>query len=139
VGNFVTAAKPGKAGRAAQEKIPPQEQGKARDIAASMVGANPYYVSDAKKIEHDAPELLDHVKQGTLSIPQAKMVAPSLTDRLLASPLLAEDSLILVLGGKLLPYYEAPTARLRAPVPRREQRHAVTAVAVPDIGGQKCR
>jgi hypothetical protein len=40
-----------------------------------MISANPHYVSDAKKIEQDAPEILEHVKQGTLSIPQAKSVA----------------------------------------------------------------
>jgi len=32
-----------------------------------MVGANPHYVTDAKKIERDTPEILDHVKQGKLS------------------------------------------------------------------------
>jgi len=40
-----------------------------------MVGANRHYISDAKQIEKDAPEILDHVKQGKLSIPQAKQVA----------------------------------------------------------------
>jgi len=127
------------AGRAVPERFPEQEKGEAREKAAEMVGVNRQYVSDAKQIEKDAPEVLDHVEQGKLSIPQAKTVAPSLTDRLLAPPLLAEDSLVLVFGGKLLPYDEAPTPRLSAPVPWREQRHAVTAVAVPDIGGQKCR
>jgi hypothetical protein len=46
----------------------------AAEQAAKMVGANRQYVSDAKKIEQDAPEVLEHVKQGTLSIPQAKKV-----------------------------------------------------------------
>jgi hypothetical protein len=32
------------------EKIPQGETGRARDKAASAVGANPHYVSDAKKI-----------------------------------------------------------------------------------------
>lgn len=63
------------AGRAVVEKFPPQEQGKARDKAAEMIGANPHYVTDAKKIERDAPEILDQIKQGKLSIPQAKKVA----------------------------------------------------------------
>jgi hypothetical protein len=40
-----------------------------------MVGANPHYVSDAKKIEQDAPELLDEVIRGRLNIPQVKRVA----------------------------------------------------------------
>jgi hypothetical protein len=63
------------AGKAVVAKFPQQEQGKARDKAAEMVGANPHYVSDAKQIEQDAPEIPDHVKQGKLSIPQAKRVA----------------------------------------------------------------
>jgi hypothetical protein len=57
-----------------QETIPESDKGQARDKAAEMVGANRQYVSDAKKIEHDAPEILDHVKQGMLSIPQAKQM-----------------------------------------------------------------
>jgi hypothetical protein len=63
------------AGRAVQERIPEQGKGQARDKAAKMLGANPHYVTDAQKIEHNAPELLEQVKQGTLSIPQAKKVA----------------------------------------------------------------
>jgi hypothetical protein len=47
----------------------------AAEQAAAMVGANRQYVSDAKKIEQDAPEILDQVKQGKLSIPQAQKVA----------------------------------------------------------------
>jgi hypothetical protein len=43
-----------------------------------MIGANPHYVTDAKKIEHDAPEILNHVKQGKLSIPQAKQGAATI-------------------------------------------------------------
>jgi hypothetical protein len=53
-----------------------KEQGKARDKAAEMLGANPHYVTDAKKIEQDAPESLEQVKQGTLSILQAKKDDP---------------------------------------------------------------
>jgi hypothetical protein len=40
-----------------------------------MIDANPHYGTDAKKIERDAPEVLDHVQQGKQSIPQAKQVA----------------------------------------------------------------
>ena len=62
-----------------KEKIPnPSDKGQARDKAAEMVGDNPHYVSDAKKIEQDAPEILEQVKQGSLSIPQAKKVAAGL-------------------------------------------------------------
>jgi hypothetical protein len=39
----------------------------AAEQAAKMIGANPHYVTDAKKIERDTPEILDHVKQGKLS------------------------------------------------------------------------
>jgi hypothetical protein len=47
----------------------------AREEAARMLGVSHGYVADAKKIEQDAPEILEHVKQGKLSIPQAKQVA----------------------------------------------------------------
>lgn len=39
------------------ERIP-QDTGKARDFAAAAVGVNPRYVSDAKALKDEAPELL---------------------------------------------------------------------------------
>jgi hypothetical protein len=69
------AAQNNNAGRAVPERFPEQDKGEARKKAAAMVGANPHYVTDAKKIEQDAPEILEQVKQGKLSIPQAKKVA----------------------------------------------------------------
>lgn len=43
--------------------------------AAQMVGTNRQYVSDAKKLRDEAPELLERVRSGELTIPQAKEVA----------------------------------------------------------------
>jgi hypothetical protein len=51
-----------------QESFPERDIRQARDKAAEMVGANPHYVTDAKKIERDAPEVLEHVKQRTLQL-----------------------------------------------------------------------
>lgn len=45
--------------------------GKARDHAAALFQTNASYVQDAKKIANEAPELLDDVRAGTLSIPYA--------------------------------------------------------------------
>jgi hypothetical protein len=58
-----------------RERIPEAKNGKASERAAKMLGINPHYITDAEKIEREAPEVLDHVRQGTLSIPQAKKVA----------------------------------------------------------------
>jgi len=44
-------------------------KGQARDQVAKRVGANPHYVTDAENIERDAPKVLDHGKQGKLTIP----------------------------------------------------------------------
>lgn len=52
------------AGSAVVGKFPPQEQGRAREQAAQMVGGSPRYVQEAKQIARDAPELLDEVIQG---------------------------------------------------------------------------
>ena len=57
------------------EKFPQREQGRARDKAAELVGASPRYVQDAKQIAKDAPEILDHVKQGTLALSPLKLSA----------------------------------------------------------------
>lgn len=56
------------------EKIPhPEEQqGKARDQAAALFETNGRYVSDAKRIQQAAPDLLEQVRQGETTIPQAK-------------------------------------------------------------------
>lgn len=54
---------------------PLPEQGKARDQAASLFDTNPRYVSDAKKLAETAPELLEEVRQGNMTIPQAKRKA----------------------------------------------------------------
>lgn len=40
--------------------------------AAQMVGTNRQYVSDAKRLRDEAPELLERVRSGELTIPQAK-------------------------------------------------------------------
>lgn len=40
--------------------------------AAQMVGTNRQYVSDAKKLRDEAPELLERVRSGELTIPQAR-------------------------------------------------------------------
>jgi hypothetical protein len=55
--------------------LPDSYKGQARDKAAEMVSASPRYVQDVKQAERDAPEFLEHAKQGKLSIPQAKKVA----------------------------------------------------------------
>jgi hypothetical protein len=55
--------------------------GKARDRASEMLDINPHYITDTKQIAKDAPELHDHVKQGKLSIPQAKRVAALLVEQ----------------------------------------------------------
>jgi hypothetical protein len=48
---------------------------KARDEAATAVGTNRQYVSDAKRIAEAAPELIEQVRQGDLSLPRAKAMA----------------------------------------------------------------
>jgi len=48
--------------------------GAARDQAAAMFQTNPRYVQDAKRIQQEAPELLEQVRGGDLTIPQAKRV-----------------------------------------------------------------
>ncbi|HEU5381850.1 MAG TPA: DNA methyltransferase [Ktedonobacteraceae bacterium] len=44
--------------------------------SAVVTGTNHQYVIDAKKIVRQAPELKDQVKSGTLTLPQAKTLAP---------------------------------------------------------------
>lgn len=60
------------AARAVVEIFP--QQGKARDLAAEMTGANPRYVSDLKRIKETAPDVYDAAWRGELNVPQAKQL-----------------------------------------------------------------
>jgi hypothetical protein len=46
------------------ESFPEREKGEARDKAAEKVGTNPRYVSDAKRIKNDAPDVFERMKTG---------------------------------------------------------------------------
>jgi len=52
------------------QTIAPSE--KSRDKAAEYTGTNRQYVSDAKRLRDEAPEILERVRSGELSIPEAK-------------------------------------------------------------------
>ena len=60
---------------ASKIKLSESDKEQARDKAAKMLGINPHYITDAKRIDRDAPEVLEHVRQEKLTIPQAKKVA----------------------------------------------------------------
>lgn len=45
------------------------------DEVAKLVGTNRQYMSDGKKLRDEAPELLERVRSGEITIPQAKEVA----------------------------------------------------------------
>jgi len=48
------------------------ERGEAREQTAQLFNTNRQYVSDAKKLQQEAPDLLERVKTGEITIPQAK-------------------------------------------------------------------
>ena len=48
-----------------------EESAKARDQAAAAVGVSPRYVSDAKRLKAESPDLAEKVKSGELSLPKA--------------------------------------------------------------------
>jgi DNA modification methylase len=50
----------------------PGASGEAREQAATLMQTSPRYVSDAKRIQRESPELLERVRSGELAIPQAK-------------------------------------------------------------------
>jgi len=58
-------------GQPLKEIIPEAVHGQARDHAATLLGTNGRYVQDAKKLADEAPDLLEGVRAGTLSIPYA--------------------------------------------------------------------
>jgi hypothetical protein len=63
------------------EKVPQQNLGKAREEAAKSVGVNDRYVSDAKKVKTEAPEVFERLKAGKITLQDAKReVAKKPTD-----------------------------------------------------------
>jgi N6-adenosine-specific RNA methylase IME4 len=55
------------------EKIPPSRQfGKARAQASKIVGVNPHYVSDFKRIKAIEPELAEQIRRGAKKIVEVK-------------------------------------------------------------------
>lgn len=54
------------------EIVPKSEPIHAAKQAAAIMGTNPHYITDAKKIAQQAPDLLDEVRAGTMSLPEAK-------------------------------------------------------------------
>lgn len=54
-----------------REKIPYSEKGKASEKAAEIADVNPRYVSDAKRLKTEKPEVFEEVARGEKTIPQA--------------------------------------------------------------------
>lgn len=54
------------------EKIPQSESGKSRDKAGQIVGVNPRYITDAKKLKEENPEVFEEVRLGKKTLQQAK-------------------------------------------------------------------
>ncbi len=57
------------------ENLPQGNQEKSRDQAGQMVGVSGRYVSDAKRIKEQAPEVFEQVQKGELTLQQAKQIA----------------------------------------------------------------
>lgn len=65
----------GQGGVLLSQRIEQATEGKATQQAAALTGTNRQYVSDAKRIERDAPEVLERVRNGSLTIPEAKRLS----------------------------------------------------------------
>lgn len=64
-----------------KEKVPEQRRPQAREEAAKSVGVNDRYVSDAKKVKTEAPEVFERLKAGKITLQDAKReVAKKPTD-----------------------------------------------------------
>jgi N6-adenosine-specific RNA methylase IME4/ParB-like chromosome segregation protein Spo0J len=54
-----------------RERIPESDKGKAAEKVAEMVGVNPRYISDAKRVAQLDPELFTRVRSGDITLPKA--------------------------------------------------------------------
>jgi ParB-like chromosome segregation protein Spo0J len=71
------SAAPGRPAQKGTEIIPEvsAQPAESRELAGELLGVNPRYVSDAKKLRDEAPETYERVKAGKLNIQQAKREA----------------------------------------------------------------
>ena len=104
------------AGQELTEIFPEALVGEARRQAAALTGTNERYVSDAKRIAEQAPDVLEAVKTGQLNMTTAKAAAK-----------LPEETRTKVLSGLDT---TTPAARKAA---RREIEHASRTLDQPDI------
>jgi hypothetical protein len=57
------------------------DRGEAREQAAKIAGVSPRYVSDAKRLRSERPDLADQVAAGAMTLPEAKREAWALTSK----------------------------------------------------------
>jgi hypothetical protein len=57
--------------RKTEEGIEAREEGDARQLAAIDLGVSARYVSDMKRVKREAPDLVEKVRQGELTVPEA--------------------------------------------------------------------
>ena len=65
----------GRGKKVAQDFADFSENGKASEIAARVVGASSRYVEMVKEISQTQPELIDRIRSGELSVPEARKLA----------------------------------------------------------------
>ena len=65
----------GRGKKGAKQIVHPFSNGRAAEAAARMTHSNLSYVTSAKTIKKQAPELIDDIRDGQLTIPDAKMLA----------------------------------------------------------------
>jgi len=72
------------------EKFPEAEKGEARQKAAKLAGVNPQYISDAKKLQAEAPELVEAIRGGEETIQSSKRKIKERKKQALAEKIAAE-------------------------------------------------
>ena len=62
-------------GKPLTEIIPEAVGGESREKAAELVGFNPRYISDGKRMKDQAPDVFEAMRAGHVTIPQARVLA----------------------------------------------------------------
>lgn len=85
-----------------------EPQGKSTERAASLFSTNSHYVSDAKRIAAEAPEMVDAIRSGEMSIPEARRLldeaSPTVNIRRLGDPRPGTDADGVLVKGRVSPY-----------------------------------
>lgn len=123
------------------ELIPPSEQGKARDKAGEIFGVSGRYVDAFGKIEQEAPEYIEPIMQGEITITKAKREIAKEKIKNLPNPKLPEGKYSVIYADPPWPVGSIVMDKWESPIEDKYPTMSIEeikALPVGDLAYDKC-